>query len=114
MMHDANSGQGSRPWDFALKAGLKHGRVEKETYAMNLSEEQIRALLQAVSLTRDQELTCDECLGQLGSFAELTLEERPVEEAHDLVQQHLQICDECREEFALLLKALQTLVEPQS
>ncbi len=80
---------------------------------MNLSDDQIRALLQVVSRTRDHELTCDECLGELGSFAELTLEGRPVEQAYDLVQQHLQICDECREEFALLLKALEGLVEPQ-
>jgi predicted anti-sigma-YlaC factor YlaD len=81
---------------------------------MNLSDDQIRALLQALSRTRDHELTCDECLGELGSFAELTLEGRPVEEAYDLVQQHLQVCDECREEFALLLKAIEGLMEPQA
>ena len=80
---------------------------------MNLSIDQIGALLQAVSRTRDRELTCDECLGELGSFAELTLEGRPVEEAYDLVQQHLQICGECSEEFSLLLRALEVLVEPQ-
>jgi len=80
---------------------------------MNLSVDQIGALLQAVSRTRDRELTCDECLGELGSFAELTLEGRPVEEAYDLVQQHLQICGECSEEFALLLKALERLLGPQ-
>jgi hypothetical protein len=70
-------------------------------------------LLQSVSRTRDQELTCDACLGELGGFAELTLKGRPVEEAYDLVQQHLQVCGECREEFELLLKALECLVEPQ-
>ncbi len=70
-------------------------------------------LLQSVSRTRDQELTCDACLGELGGFAELTLEGRPVEEAYDLVQQHLQVCGECRKEFELLLKALECLVEPQ-
>jgi hypothetical protein len=77
---------------------------------MNLSDDQIRALLQAVSRTRDQELNCDECLGEVGGFAELTLRGRPVEDAYDLVQQHLQICDECREEFVLLLEALEGLI----
>jgi hypothetical protein len=85
----------------------------KEADAMNLSDDQIRALLQAVSRTRDQELNCDECLGQVGAFAELTLKDRPVEDAFDLVQQHLLICDECREEFVLLLDALEGLAEPQ-
>jgi hypothetical protein len=78
---------------------------------MNLSDDQIRALLQAIGLTRDRELNCDECLGQVGDFAELILEGRPVEDAWDLVRQHLQICDECREEFTLLLNALEGLVE---
>ncbi len=77
---------------------------------MNLSVDQIGALLQAVSRTRDRELTCDECLVEVGGFAELTLEGRQVDEAYDLVQQHMQICDECREDFALLLVALERLL----
>ena len=81
---------------------------------MNLSNDQIRSLPQAVSRTRDQELTCDECLGELGGFAELTLTGRPVEEAYDLVQQRLRICAECHEEYLLLLKALEAVEEPQS
>ncbi len=81
---------------------------------MNLSDEQIRALLQAVRQTRDHELNCEECLAQLGGFAELTLKGRSVQEAYDLVRQHLQICGECGEEFTLLLKALEAIAGPQS
>jgi hypothetical protein len=95
-----------------LKAVLRRGRDREEVDAMNLSDEQIRDLLRALCFTRDQELNCDECLGEVGSFAELTLRGRPIEEAYDLVQQHLQVCGECREEFALLLKAIEGLVEP--
>jgi hypothetical protein len=87
--------------------------LKKRLIRMNLSDDQIRDLLQTVSLTRDHELNCDECLGEVGGFAELTLAGRPVEDAYDLVEQHLQICGECREEFALLLKALESLMEPQ-
>jgi hypothetical protein len=80
---------------------------------MNLSDDQIQALLRAVSCTRENELTCDECLMQMGSFAELTLKGRPAEEAHDLLRHHLQICGECQEEFELLLKALEGLAATQ-
>ena len=80
---------------------------------MNLSDDQIQALLRAVSCTRENELTCDECLMQMGSFAELTLKGRPAEEAHDLLRLHLEICGECREEFELLLKALEGLAGRQ-
>ena len=80
---------------------------------MNLSDDQIQALLRAVSCTRENELTCDECLMQLGRFAEQTLKGRPAEEAHDLLRHHLEICGECREEFAMLLKALEGLAGPE-
>jgi hypothetical protein len=79
---------------------------------MNLSDDQIHALLRLVGQTRDQELTCDECLAELGSFAELTLRGRTADEAYDLVRQHLQICGECCEEFHLLLRALEHLAGP--
>ena len=81
---------------------------------MNLTHDQIRSLLQAVINTRDQELTCDECLCELGVFAERTLAGLPVEQAYDLVQQHLRICAECHEEYLMLLKALEAVEEPQS
>jgi hypothetical protein len=81
---------------------------------MNLTHDQIHSLLQAVSNTRDQELTCDECLCELGGFAERALAGLPVEQAYDLVQQHLRICGECQEEYLLLLKALETVEQPQS
>jgi hypothetical protein len=80
---------------------------------MNLSDDEIRALLHLVSQTRDQELTCDECLDQLGSFAELTLRGRTAQEGYELVRQHLQLCGECCEEFNLLLRALEHLAGPQ-
>jgi hypothetical protein len=49
-----------------------------------------------------------------GNFAEVTLERRPVEEANDLDQSYVQIRDECRKDFALLLDALERLMGPQS
>jgi hypothetical protein len=79
---------------------------------MNLSDDQMRALLRTVSCTRENELTCDECLVQLASFAAFTLRGRPAEEAYDLLRHHLQICGECHEEFTLLLKALEGLAGP--
>jgi hypothetical protein len=81
---------------------------------MNLSDNQIRALLLAVGRTRDHEMACDECLSQLGEYAELTLRGRTAQDAYDLVRHHLQGCSECCEEFTLLLKALEHLAGPPS
>ncbi len=66
-------------------------------------------LLQRVAQTLPKELTCDECLGELDRFAEMVLLGQPAEKAMPLVAQHLAVCEDCREEFEALLRALQAL-----
>ena len=80
---------------------------------MNITNDQIRALIYAVRCTREQELTCDECLAEVGGFAEAMLQGRQAAEAAGLTRQHLDVCGECREEFEVLLKALEGLAGPQ-
>lgn len=74
---------------------------------MALSRKQIDTLLRTLSLTQASELTCDECAQQLSEFAENNLEGRSVPEGLQAVEHHLEICDECREEFQALMKVLQ-------
>jgi len=54
------------------------------------------------------ELGCDECFEQLDGFVELVLAGKNAGEAMPLVQDHLERCGDCREEFQALLVALQT------
>jgi predicted anti-sigma-YlaC factor YlaD len=56
------------------------------------------------------ELGCDECFEQIDRFVEMTLDGKSAEEALPLVQDHLERCGECREEFEALLDALRTTV----
>lgn len=56
--------------------------------------------------TRTEELDCDECLEVVDSFAEGVLVGKDAAEAMPLVQEHLERCDDCREEFEALLAAL--------
>jgi len=75
-----------------------------------LGPQQIRQLLKHVARTLPKELTCDECLEELDRFAEMKLAGRPTEEALPLVAQHLAVCQDCREEFEALLRALQAWI----
>ena len=74
---------------------------------MNLSPDQIKALLKMLALTRAEESTCAECLKQMAEFAECKLQGKPVEEGLQAIEHHLAICGECKEEFEALMRALE-------
>lgn len=63
-------------------------------------------LEQMLAHTREEELDCDECLERVDRFAEEVLAGKDACEAMPLVEEHLQRCDDCREEFEALLAAL--------
>ena len=77
---------------------------------MQLSTETIRKMMNSVKSTRDEELTCGHCFDELDQFIEMKLSGKNAEEAMPLVQDHLNRCDACREEYEVLLEAIQALI----
>ena len=75
---------------------------------MKLSRQQIDCLLQMLTLTKPTELTCEECAQLLAEFAEQNLPGSSIPESLKHVEDHLELCDHCREEFEALLEALQS------
>lgn len=76
---------------------------------MKLNKQVIKKLIGAVRKTRPDEIGCDECFDQIHEFAELELKGKSPEKAMPLVQDHLEKCGECREEYEALLKAMKEL-----
>ena len=76
---------------------------------MTLTRRQINALIKTVSLTKPDEATCDECLKDLGEFAERQLAGKPISEGLKAIEHHLLICEECREEYEALLRMLDNI-----
>ena len=66
-----------------------------------------RALVEEIVEVREEEIGCDECFEQVDRFIEMELSGLNAAQAMPLVQEHLEICGECREEFEALLMALQ-------
>jgi predicted anti-sigma-YlaC factor YlaD len=56
-----------------------------------------------------EEIGCDECFEQVDRFIEMDLSGLNVAQAMPLVQEHLQMCGECREEYEALLTALRAV-----
>jgi hypothetical protein len=70
-----------------------------------------RAWVRAILETREVEIGCDECFEQLDRFVEMRLSGMDAAQAIPLVEEHLQICGLCREEFEALLAALRATAE---
>lgn len=60
-----------------------------------------------MSMTHEQELSCDEVHALIDQFAEMQLRGEDPAHFFPLVQRHLEMCPECREEFEALLTALE-------
>lgn len=75
---------------------------------MILNPKILKKLFRAVIHTHDNELGCKECFDKIDEFIEMKLAGISAEEAYPLVQEHLNKCPDCREEFEALLNALET------
>jgi hypothetical protein len=76
---------------------------------MNLEPAVLKEMVRVVLSTRPDEIGCDECLDQLDRFVEMKLAGKDAAQAMPLVQDHLERCRDCREEFEALLEALRAL-----
>jgi uncharacterized protein with PIN domain len=74
---------------------------------MKLSTLQLAELIKVVALTRPDEVSCERCLQDLAEFSESTLAGKTVGESLQVIESHLAICAECREEYEALLRALE-------
>jgi len=63
-------------------------------------------MVRTIITTRPDEISCDECFEELDRLVEIRLAGKAIPEAMLLVQDHLERCDDCHEEFEALLAAL--------
>ena len=78
---------------------------------MKLDRDTLKQIVQEIVTTRPDEISCQHCFEQLDHFAEITLVGKNASEAMPLVQDHLEHCRDCRQEFEALLEALHA-IEP--
>ena len=80
---------------------------------MALRPEQVKALIAKVMDTRDQEMTCDECMADLAAFVEVQLTGKSLSAALQAVHEHLERCHDCVDEYHVLWQALAALAEDE-
>ena len=71
-----------------------------------IDPDMMKGMVRGILSTREDEIGCDECCEQLDRFVDLVLAGKDAARALPLVQDHLDRCPDCREEFEALLAAL--------
>ncbi len=74
-----------------------------------LSLDSLKRIVRDIMTTRPDEIGCDECVEELDRFVELELAGKNAAEALPLIQDHLDRCGDCHEEFEALLAALRAI-----
>lgn len=80
---------------------------------MALTHEQIDKLLGLIGSTQEDDLDCDGCLDHIAEFADVQLANRSLPDALQAVQQHLESCACCADEYQALLDGLHGLEQEE-
>ncbi len=74
-----------------------------------LDEQAVKEMARGIMTARPDEIGCAECFDQMDRFVEMELAGKNAAEAMPLVQDHLDRCGNCREEFEALLATLRAI-----
>lgn len=85
--------------------GSKKQEPSSGETAANQSEK-MQMMMAMLSGTREIELTCDDVFALLDQFTELAEQGEDVAQLMPLIQHHLDMCDDCREEYKVLANIL--------
>jgi len=67
----------------------------------------VQVLIQMVDKTMDVEFSCEDVYNILDQYTELVYRGEDYAELMPLVEHHIEICPDCREEFEALLRILE-------
>ena len=81
----------------------------RKVQLMSLSRKEVEELLRLVGLTMDDEINCEQCLSLVSEFAERKLAGKSILDSLQVLEQHLSICVECREEYEALARAIKEM-----
>ena len=95
-------------WSWAFRKKKKAVSLPIKS-ASGMDPEMLKQMARGVMTTRLDEIGCQECFQQVDRFVDLELAGKDAAAAMPLVQDHLNRCRDCREEYEALLTALQSV-----
>lgn len=76
---------------------------------MKIELSTLKKVLQSLTITEVEEMTCSECFEEVDQYVELLREGKSPADLMPLVKHHIKLCPPCREEFEALLVALEAI-----
>jgi hypothetical protein len=73
---------------------------------LRIDKEKFQQMLKVIEQTREDELTCDQVEALICEFSEIVHDSGEATSLMPLIQHHLGLCPDCREEFEALLRVL--------
>jgi hypothetical protein len=95
-------------WTWTALKQMMQGVISPES-AAELDPDTVKGMARGIMTTRPDEIGCAECFEQMDQFVEIELAGRNAADAMPLVQDHLDRCHDCHEEFGALLAALEAM-----
>jgi len=89
-----------------IKSLVKRLGSSKEENAMQMPAD-VQKLIQMVENTQEVEFSCEDVYNILDQYTELVYRGDDSAELMPLVEHHIEICPDCREEFEALLRILE-------
>ena len=91
-----------------IKDLLKRLGSSKEENAMQMPAD-VQKLIEMVENTQEVEFSCEDVYNILDQYTELVYHGDESAELMPLVEHHIEICPDCREEFEALLRILEAV-----
>jgi len=85
----------------------KEKQSAKSGINMSITPKQAEKMLRMIKNTQVDELTCDEVFELLDVYAEKAARGEDVGELFPLVEHHLEMCPDCREEYEAVMRILE-------
>ena len=95
-------------WD-AFISRVRRTMSPRSSDADSLDPDLLKKMARGIMTTRSDEIGCDECFEQMDRFVDMELDGKDAAAALPLVQDHLNRCQDCREEYEALLAALRAV-----
>ena len=76
---------------------------------MNIQEKKLRKFVTRIANTTPDEIACEDCYEHMNRFADMLQAGEDPAIVMPLVQQHLDMCNLCGEEFEALVEALEAV-----
>ena len=89
-----------------IKKLIKELGSSKADNAMQMPAD-VQKLIQMVENTQEVEFSCEDVYNILDQYTELVYRREDSAELMPLVEHHIEICPDCREEFETLLRILE-------